>query len=92
MAELFTYKFRKMPVRIVRLDNGKNYFVIRDICNILGFSNPNRILAQYTENAPLYVLDHEEKNTSRYAIITEAVQTAASAIRFLKNFEEKQNV
>ena len=54
MAELFTYKFRKMPVRIVRLDNGKNYFVIRDICNILGFSNPNRILAQYTENVPLY--------------------------------------
>ena len=54
MAELFTYKFRKMPVRIVRLDNGKTYFVIRDICNILGFSNPNRILAQYTENAPLY--------------------------------------
>ena len=54
MSELFTYKFRKMPVRIVRLDNGKNYFVIRDICNILGFSNPNRILAQYTENVPLY--------------------------------------
>ena len=54
MAELFTYKFRKMPVRIVRLDNGKNYFVIRDICNILGFSNPNRILAKYTENVPLY--------------------------------------
>ena len=54
MAELFTYKFRKMPVRIVRHDNGKNYFVIRDICNILGFSNPNRILAQYTENVPLY--------------------------------------
>ena len=26
MSELFTYKFRKMPVRIVRLDNGKNYF------------------------------------------------------------------
>ena len=37
------------------------------------------------------VLDQEEKNTSRYAIITEAVQTAASAIRFLKNFEEKNN-
>ena len=54
MAELFTYKFNKMPVRIVRLDDGKNYFVIRDICNILGFSNPNRILAQYTENVPLY--------------------------------------
>ena len=58
MAELFTYKFRKMPVRIVRLDNGKNYFVIRDICNILGFSNPNRILAQYTENVPLYERIH----------------------------------
>ena len=54
MSELITYEFNKMPVRIVRLDNGKNYFVIRDICNILGFSNPNRILAKYTENAPLY--------------------------------------
>ena len=54
MAELITYKFNKMPVRIVRLDDGKHYFVIRDICNILGFSNPNRILAQYTENASLY--------------------------------------
>ena len=54
MAELITYKFRKMPVRIVRLDDGKNYFVIRDICNILGFSNPNRILAMYTENVPMY--------------------------------------
>ena len=54
MAELITYKFNKMPVRIVRLDDGKNYFVIRDICNILGFSNPNRILAMYTENVPMY--------------------------------------
>ena len=54
MAELFTYKFRKMPVRIVRLNDGKNYFVIRDICNILGFSNPNRILAIHTENVPMY--------------------------------------
>ena len=58
MSELFTYKFRKMPVRLVRLDNGKNYFVLRDICNILGFSNPNRILAQYTENVPLYERIH----------------------------------
>ena len=54
MAELFTYKFNKMPVRIVQFEDGKHYFVIRDICNILGFSNPNRILAMYTENAPMY--------------------------------------
>ena len=54
MSKLSTYKFNKMPVRIVRHDDGKNYFVIRDICNILGFSNPNRILAKYTENKPLY--------------------------------------
>jgi len=35
--------------------------------------------------------DHGEKHTSRQAIITEAVHTAASAIRFLKNLEEKNN-
>lgn len=32
------------------------------------------------------VLDHEEKNSSQYAIVTEAIQTAATAIRFLKNY------
>ena len=35
--------------------------------------------------------DHGEKHTSRQSIITEAVHTAASAIRFLKNMEEKTN-
>ena len=35
--------------------------------------------------------DHGEKRTSQREIITEAVQTAASAIRFLKNLEEKNN-
>ena len=54
MSELITYEFNKMPVRIVRFKDGKHYFLIRDICNILGFSNPNRILAKYTENVPLY--------------------------------------
>ena len=35
--------------------------------------------------------NHEEKQSSRREIITEAVHTAASAIRFLKNLEEKIN-
>ena len=35
--------------------------------------------------------DCDEKHTSRREIITEAVHTAASAIRFLKNLEEKNN-
>ena len=35
--------------------------------------------------------DHGEKHNSRQSIITEAVHTAASAIRFLKNMEEKTN-
>ena len=35
--------------------------------------------------------DHGEKRTSYQSIITEAVHTAASAIRFLKNLEEKTN-
>ena len=58
MPELITYEFNKMPVRIVRFKDGKHYFVIRDICNILGFSNPNRILAKYTENVPKYERIH----------------------------------
>ena len=35
--------------------------------------------------------DHGEKRTSYQPVITEAVHTAASAIRFLKNLEEKNN-
>ena len=35
--------------------------------------------------------DHDEKHTSRQSIVTEAVHTAASAICFLKNLEEKNN-
>ena len=50
MNPFTTYQFRKMPVRIVRKSD-KNYFVIRDICNILGWSNPNRELAKH-QNTP----------------------------------------
>ncbi len=53
MSDVSVFTFRKMPVRVVRLRE-QNYFVIRDICNILGFSNPNRELAKHTENVPLY--------------------------------------
>ena len=53
MSNVTTFKFNNLPVRIVEKD-GKPLFVIRDICNILGFSNPNRQLAVHTENAPLY--------------------------------------
>ena len=35
--------------------------------------------------------DHDEKHTSCQSIVTEAVHTAASAIRFLKNLEEKNH-
>ena len=53
MSNVTTFKFNNHPVRIVEKD-GRNFFVIRDICNILGFSNPNRQLARHTENKPLY--------------------------------------
>ena len=53
MSNVTTFKFNNLPVRIVEKD-GKPLFVIRDICNILGFSNPNRQLAVHTENKPLY--------------------------------------
>lgn len=53
MSNVSAFTFRKMPVRVVSIKD-QNYFVIRDICNILGFSNPNRELAKHTENVPLY--------------------------------------
>ena len=53
MSNVTTFKFNDLPVRIVEKD-GKPLFVIRDVCNILGFSNPNRQLAVHTENVPLY--------------------------------------
>ena len=53
MINVRTFKFNDLPVRIVEKD-GKPLFVIRDVCNILGFSNPNRQLAIHTENTPLY--------------------------------------
>ena len=53
MSNVTTFKFNDLPVRIVEKD-GNPLFVIRDVCNILGFSNPNRQLAVHTENAPLY--------------------------------------
>ena len=53
MSKVTAFKFNGLPVRIVEKD-GKPLFVIRDVCNILGFSNPNRQLAVHTENKPLY--------------------------------------
>lgn len=53
MNNVSIFTFREMPVRTVKL-NGESFFVIRDVCNILGFSNPNRQLAIHTENVPLY--------------------------------------
>lgn len=53
MSNVTAFKFNDLPVRIEEKD-GKPLFVIRDVCNILGFSNPNRQLAVHTENAPLY--------------------------------------
>lgn len=37
------------------------------------------------------IMDHNERKGSKMAIITEAVHTAAMAIRFLKNIEETEN-
>ena len=53
MSKVTNFKFNDLPVRIVEKD-GKPLFVIRDVCNILGLSNPNRQLAVHTENKPLY--------------------------------------
>ena len=57
MSNVSTFKFNDRPVRLVKA-NDRPLFVIRDICNILGFSNPNRQLAIHTENKPLYKRIH----------------------------------
>lgn len=49
----YTYYFDKMPIRLL-WHEGEYRFVIRDICNILGFSNPNRELAKHIEKPPVY--------------------------------------
>ena len=53
MSNVTTFRFEGYPVRVVEHE-GEHLFVIRDICNILGFSNPNRQLAIHTENKPRY--------------------------------------
>ncbi len=53
MLELTTVTLCGMPVRIVETDAGK-FFVIRDICDILGLSNPNRALSRCCNNTPHY--------------------------------------
>ena len=53
MSNVTTFIHKGQPVRVVERD-GTHLFVIRDICRILGFSNPNRQLAIHTENTPLY--------------------------------------
>lgn len=53
MSNVTTFTHKGQPVRIVEKDD-KPLFVIRDVCNILGFSNPNRQLAVHTDNVPLY--------------------------------------
>lgn len=53
MKRTETFKFDGMPIRIVRL-RSEAFFVIRDICNILGLSNPNRALSKCCRNTPKY--------------------------------------
>jgi len=53
MKELTTVTLCGMPVRIVETPDGK-FFVIRDICDMLGVSNPNRALSLCCNNAPKY--------------------------------------
>lgn len=42
-----------MPIRKVETPDGQ-FFVIRDICDILGLSNPNRALSRCCNNPPKY--------------------------------------
>ena len=53
MITISTFHYNDHPVRIVEV-NGKDYFVVRDICDIIKLSNPNRALALYTDNVPFY--------------------------------------
>lgn len=57
-------------------------------------SNPIHQAAIVTEEAGELLqasLNHNEHKGSKKAIITEAIHTAASALRFLKNIEENND-
>lgn len=53
MKKTDIFHFDGMPIRIVWLKN-EAFFVIRDICDILGVSNPNRALSKCCRNTPKY--------------------------------------
>lgn len=53
MKKTDTFQFEDMTIRIVRLKD-EAFFVIRDICNILGLPNPNRSLSRCCRNKPKY--------------------------------------
>ncbi len=42
--ELTIYKFKENPVRIVMDEKGEPWFVAKDICDVLGFTNPTMAL------------------------------------------------
>ncbi len=50
----FTVNFGKRPIRTVII-NGVQKFSATDICNILGYNNPNKIIGYYCNSTPEYM-------------------------------------
>lgn len=62
---------------------------------VIDFDNHGELFPKWKESIPGDLLAklviEQTPHTSRRQIVTEAVHTAASAIRFLKNLEDKDN-
>jgi prophage antirepressor-like protein len=61
MPEVFTFDHNHKPVRVEMID-GEPWFVAKDVCDILGLTNPTEALRN---------LDDDEKNTLR---LSEGIQ------------------
>jgi prophage antirepressor-like protein len=61
VPEMFTFDHNRKPIRVEMID-GEPWFVAKDVCDILGLTNPTEALRN---------LDDDEKNTLR---ISEGIQ------------------
>ncbi len=55
MREIKPIHFEDDEIRVFEDDNGDNWFVGRDICNAIGYSNSRITLKQHCEEKPTYL-------------------------------------
>jgi prophage antirepressor-like protein len=86
MQNLLKFEYNHMPVRTVSID-GQNWFVAKDICDLLGYQNPTDILQKFleTDEYSIYLIGHRETNviseSGLYALIFRSQKAEARPFR-----------